>query len=87
MVDSPTLALDAMGGDNAPDIVVRGADIALERLPDLKLILVGDTSKLRPLIEKTKRLRNSDYALIHTDQEVDASEKPSVALRSGSSSS
>ena len=87
MLDGPTLALDAMGGDNAPDIVVRGADIALERLPDLKLILVGDTSKLRPLIDKTKRLRNSDYALIHTDKKVDASEKPSVALRSGNSSS
>ncbi len=87
MVDGPTLALDAMGGDNAPDIVVRGADIALERLPDLKLILVGDEAKVRPLIEKTKRLRNSNYTLIHTDKEVGASEKPSVALRSGRTSS
>ncbi|UUX50219.1 phosphate acyltransferase PlsX [Nisaea acidiphila] len=87
MVDGPTLALDAMGGDHAPGIVVRGADIALARMPDLKLILVGDEAQLRPLIENTKRLANSDFKLIHTDKAVGASEKPSVALRSGRNSS
>ncbi|WP_193180536.1 phosphate acyltransferase PlsX [Nisaea sediminum] len=87
MVDGPTLALDAMGGDHAPDIVIRGADIALARMPDLKLILVGDEAQLRPLIEKTKRLATSNFTLIHTDKAVGAAEKPSVALRSGRNSS
>jgi len=76
-----------MGGDDAPDIVIRGADIALARMPDLKLILVGDEAQLRPLIEKTKRLAASNFTLIHTDKAVGAAEKPSIALRSGRNSS
>ena len=34
MAPETIIALDAMGGDNAPAMVVRGADIAVERMPD-----------------------------------------------------
>jgi phosphate acyltransferase len=36
-----TIALDAMGGDRAPDIVLHGADIALERYPGTKFLVFG----------------------------------------------
>ena len=42
MTKQPRLALDAMGGDNAPRIVVEGADIAIAKNPDLTLVFVGD---------------------------------------------
>jgi glycerol-3-phosphate acyltransferase PlsX len=37
----PTIALDAMGGDAAPEIVVAGAAIARERFPDARFLIFG----------------------------------------------
>ena len=82
-----TIALDAMGGDNAPGIVIEGADLAVERYPGMRLVLVGDESKLSGLIENTTRLKSSDYRIIHTDKSVSGDAKPSVALRSGKGTS
>ncbi|MDE0811995.1 MAG: phosphate acyltransferase PlsX [Alphaproteobacteria bacterium] len=87
MTSQITLALDSMGGDRAPGLVIDGAEIAIERLPDMRLILVGDEEKLRPLIGATKRLKNASHEILHTDQMVGAAEKPSVALRAGRKSS
>ena len=81
------IAVDAMGGDKAPEMVIRGADVALERDPDLAFILVGDEALIRPLLAKTRRLKTSDPEIIHTDKSVGAAEKPSVALRTGRGSS
>jgi len=49
-----TLAVDAMGGDGAPDIVVGGLAIAAERHPGARVLLIGDESKLRPLLARHK---------------------------------
>jgi glycerol-3-phosphate acyltransferase PlsX len=76
-----------MGGDQAPGLVVHGADIAVERMPELRCVLVGDEVLLKPLIEQTKRLKNTDYRVVHTEHQVAASERPSVALRGGRKSS
>ena len=37
-----TIALDAMGGDSAPGIVLKGADIARQRYPSIDYLLFGD---------------------------------------------
>ncbi|MEQ8585867.1 MAG: phosphate acyltransferase PlsX [Thalassobaculaceae bacterium] len=87
MSDGLTIALDAMGGDQAPDMVVRGADIALERSPELKFIFVGDETRIAPLVAKTKRLKTQSPEIVHTDKVISAEEKPSVALRKGKGSS
>ena len=39
--NSPVLALDAMGGDHAPTIVIDGAVLARARYPEIKFIFVG----------------------------------------------
>ena len=44
-----------MGGDHAPEIVVRGIAIAAERHPGMRFLLVGESSKLAPLLAKHKR--------------------------------
>ena len=49
----PIIALDAMGGDNAPGIVVGGAAIARERFPESRFLLFGDRAVLEPLVAKT----------------------------------
>ena len=38
------ISLDAMGGDNAPEMVIRGADIARQRFPEAHFLFFGDTS-------------------------------------------
>ena len=42
------LALDGMGGDNAPKSVVEGALLALEQIPNLEIQLYGHQDKLEP---------------------------------------
>ena len=77
-----TIALDAMGGDYAPDIVLLGADIALERYPGAKFLLFGVESKIKPLLAQLPRVAKV-ASLHHTDEIVAADDKPSQALRAG----
>jgi phosphate acyltransferase len=49
------LAVDAMGGDHAPEMVVRGVAVAAERHPGARFLLVGDTAQLEPLLARQKR--------------------------------
>ena len=86
MADGIVIALDAMGGDHAPDMVVRGAHIALKRFPHVHFQLYGDEDKIRPLLAKYKKL--SRRAIVHhTDEAISGEAKPSQALRSGRKSS
>jgi fatty acid/phospholipid synthesis protein PlsX len=45
-----TIAIDAMGGDHAPDAIVQGAILALDRFDDIHIQLYGPTDALKPLI-------------------------------------
>jgi glycerol-3-phosphate acyltransferase PlsX len=81
-----TIALDAMGGDRAPEIVVRGADIALERYPGAQFLLFGVESQIAPLLAQLPRVARV-ASLHHTDEVVAADDKPSQALRAGRSTS
>ena len=80
------LALDAMGGDYAPEAVLKGADMAIERHPGLKFILCGDAVRLNPWLETLPRLARVSEVM-HTERFVAMDEKPSAALRSGKGSS
>lgn len=86
MSQALTIALDAMGGDFAPDVVLRGADVALERFPDIAFHLYGPEPKMKALLGKLPRLRKR-AELTHTDIAVASDMKPSLALRAGRGSS
>jgi phosphate acyltransferase len=81
-----TIALDAMGGDRAPEIVLRGADIALERYPGTRFLLFGSEGKIAPLLAQLPRLAKV-AELHHTDEVVAGDDKPSQALRAGRNTS
>ena len=81
-----TIALDAMGGDNAPRIVVRGANIARRRYPDVRFRLFGDERKIAPLLKRLPKLRRA-IAIEHTEEMITDDDKPSHALRQGKRSS
>lgn len=81
-----TIALDAMGGDRAPDIVVDGADIARERYSGIKFLFFGQEAKLKPLLSRRKELSQISE-IVHTQDIITSEEKPSQALRTGRKSS
>jgi glycerol-3-phosphate acyltransferase PlsX len=80
------IALDAMGGDHGPSVVVPGADLALARHSDCEFLLFGDKAKIEPLLGSHPRLRDA-ARLLHTDVAVRMDDKPSQSLRSGRKSS
>lgn len=80
-----TIALDAMGGDHGPEVVVPAALDFLTKTEDTDLILVGLEDRLKPMVAKSAndpRLR-----LHHASQEVGMDELPSKALRNKKDSS
>ncbi|MFO1087030.1 MAG: phosphate acyltransferase PlsX [Reyranellaceae bacterium] len=74
------LALDGMGGDHAPDVVVAGADIARERYPGSTFLLFGDPARVKPLVDKRKGLATA-LEIVASEDDVLAEDKPSFALR------
>jgi glycerol-3-phosphate acyltransferase PlsX len=77
-----TIALDAMGGDHGPDVVIPAAAIALVRHPDMQFLLVGDTARIEPVLAAHPALA-AKARIIHTDVAVTMDAKPSQALRKG----
>jgi glycerol-3-phosphate acyltransferase PlsX len=81
-----TIALDVMGGDQAPRMVLRGADKSLKRYPQAHFLLFGDEAKITPLLAKMPKLM-ARAEIHHTSELVTNDAKPSVALRTGRRSS
>jgi len=71
-----------MGGDDAPAIVVEGAELVGVRYPDLRFIFHGDEAQLAPLLKKHSKIAEASK-IVHTDKEVSMSDKPSEAVRRG----
>ncbi|MCB9991331.1 MAG: phosphate acyltransferase PlsX [Rhodospirillales bacterium] len=87
MTNQQTIALDAMGGDFGPDVVVPAAGLALrERGAGLRFIFFGDEARIGPLLAADPAL-NAVSSIHHTDKMIANDEKPSAALRSGKESS
>src|ERR1700689_2689874 len=82
MSDKVRIALDAMGGDQGPAVVVAGADLALTRHPETEFLFFGNTALIAPLVDARPALKAASK-LIHTDVAVRMEDKPSQALRYG----
>ena len=85
MSDPYTLAIDAMGGDGAPDIVVAGLDLSAERHPAARFLLIGDEARLKPLLARYKRAAAA-CTIQHTTEAIAGDLKPTAALRVRNSS-
>ena len=82
MPDKVRIALDAMGGDHGPSVVLPAADLSLTRHPDIEYLLFGDRAVLEPLLEGLPRLKTK-ARVVHTDVAIRMDDKPSQALRYG----
>ena len=83
---SVIIALDAMGGDFGPEVVVPGASISAVRHPDIRYLMFGDEARIRPLVEKHAPLTGR-VEIVHTAQTIGMDDKPSQAIRRGKGSS
>ena len=71
-----------MGGDNGASVVIPGADIVLQRRPDIIFELYGDEAIVGPLLEAHPRVKAAS-TLHHCDVSVRMDDLPSQALRKG----
>ncbi len=69
------IALDAMGGDNAPGEIVLGALDATARGADV--VLVGDESAIRPLLTAN----GADLPVVHAPETIGMADDPAAAIR------
>lgn len=81
------IAIDAMGGDNAPRAVIEGAGLALERYSSIrKLLLVGAEDEIRAELSACG-IQDNRLEIVHTDQVIGMHEPPAAAIRSKPASS
>ncbi len=77
-----TIAIDAMGGDHGPEVVIPGAALSLKRHPDIRYLLYGDRAQIEAQLESEPDLAAKSQ-IFHTDVAVSMDAKPSQALRRG----
>lgn len=70
------LAIDAMGGDHAPEQIIAGVNRALKDMPDLELLIFGDQAKIAPLLEESARAE-----IVHTPDVILGTDEPVRAVR------
>ncbi len=86
MASPKTIALDAMGGDFGPEVIVPGAAISLQRHPSLSFLFYGDKARIDAVLANHPDLA-AKSRVIHTDLVIAMDEKPGQALRRGKGSS
>lgn len=70
------IAVDAMGGDNAPQAIVEGVMLAKQDFPDIEFQLYGKEAEIKKYITDKKNI-----TIIHTDEKIASDDEPVKAIR------
>ncbi|MFT5397223.1 MAG: glycerol-3-phosphate acyltransferase PlsX [Gammaproteobacteria bacterium] len=81
------IALDAMGGDHGPGIIVPAAKLALAQIADIELVLVGDQQRLQQELSLANLDKDPRVSIRHASEVVGMDEAPVVALKKKKDSS
>lgn len=81
-----TIAIDAMGGDNAPNAVVEGAIQALKQWNDIEILLAGPEEKLNELLQDAGDVKDR-ISIIPADEVISMDEAPVLQVRRKKNSS
>ena len=87
MPDSAVIALDAMGGDFGPEVVVPAAAKVLSGNSALRIILVGDEEQLRACAENHRIQLDDRLTIQHASEVVEMHDEPALAMRKKKDSS
>ena len=74
------IAVDAMGGDHAPDVVVEGAVAAVKEYPGTQVVLVGDEARIVSLLKKAK-YAGPDISISAASEVIEMCESPANSVR------
>ena len=89
MTKKITIAIDAMGGENAPDKTIEGVGLFINKFnkkEDYTLNLFGDEKKIKEKLEKYK-INNNNIIITHTDSVVSDKETPITAVKNSKNTS
>lgn len=91
------IAVDAMGGDNAPGVLVAGSVFALKSFPDVEITLVGDSDSISKSLDsvfesektnpRTRMSITGRLHIVHADEVISMDEPPARAIRTKKNSS
>jgi phosphate acyltransferase len=76
----PRIALDAMGGDMGPPVMIAGAALARQRRGDLRFLFFGDEPAIRAELDRHPSLADA-AEIVHCEDVIAATDKPSQAIR------
>lgn len=77
---APRIAIDAMGGDGGPSVMVDGAALALERNPALHFLLIGDEDAIRAQTARHPAVAKVS-TIVHAEDVISGEDKPTQAIR------
>ena len=80
MSNKTIIAVDAMGGDNAPEKVINGIDLSLKENKENFFLLYGNKDQLNSLIKKKNHINNY-CEIIHCDNYIKDEESPLTAAK------
>ncbi len=81
------IAIDAMGGDFGPRLVVCASVKSLEEHPRLRLVLVGDSAIIESILAQCPQVDYSRLSIQHASESIAMDDLPAQALRTKSDSS
>lgn len=70
------IAVDAMGGDHAPQAIVEGVMLAKQDFPEIEFLLYGKEAEIKKYVTDDQRI-----TIIHTDEKIDSDDEPVKAIR------
>ena len=75
-----TVAVDAMGGDHAPEAIVSGAIRALQQSSDLEILLAGPADKLNALLQDAQDVQKR-ISILPANEVISMEDAPMLAVR------
>lgn len=76
------IAIDAMGGDNAPKAIIDGVILARKDFPNMEFLLFGDEKQIRENLDN-----DTNITVIHTTEQIEGTDEPVKAIRKKKDSS
>ena len=75
-VGTMKIAVDAMGGDHAPQAIVEGVALAQQDFPEVEFLLYGKEAEIKKYLINEKNI-----TIIHTDEKINSDDEPVKAIR------
>ena len=74
------IVIDAFGGDNAPEEIVKGAVLAINKLKDVHVVLSGDETKINEVLGSIK-YNSEQLSILDAKDVITNNESPTEAIR------